>query len=156
MSRPISVPDARSVRRHDRGQSLVEFALILPILVLLLMGVFDFGRAIYAFNTVSNAAREGARTAIVDQSSVAGVPAAATEAANHATALGLDPSDLANVDVQYLMPDLTPGCLSLDIGCVAQVRVQYKFVPITPIIGNILGPITVSSTTQMPIERTNP
>lgn len=147
---------SRITASQNRGQSLVEFALILPVLVLLLMGVFDFGRAIYAFNAVSNAAREGARTAIVDQSSASGVPVAATEAANQATALGLDPSDTAEVEVQYLMPDLGSSCPSRGIGCVAQVRVQYQFVAITPVIGNIIGPITVSSTTQIPIERTNP
>jgi len=141
---------------QNRGQSLVEFALILPVLLLLVMGVFDFGRAIFAFNTVSNAAREGARTAIVDQSSVSGVPLAATRAADQAIALGLDPSDTADIDVQYLMPDLGSSCPSRDIGCVAQVRVQYQFVAVTPIIGNILGPITVASTTLIPIERTNP
>ena len=52
---------------RERGQALVEFALVLPILILLLVGIFDFGRAVYAFNTVNNAAREGVRLAIVDQ-----------------------------------------------------------------------------------------
>ena len=46
---------------------MVEFALVLPVLILLLVGIFDFGRAVYAFNTVNNAAREGVRLAIVDQ-----------------------------------------------------------------------------------------
>ena len=54
-------------RDQADGQALVEFALILPILILLLVGIFDFGRAIYAFNTVNNAARESVRVAIVDQ-----------------------------------------------------------------------------------------
>lgn len=142
--------------RRQRGQSLVEFALIVPVLLLLFMSVFDFGRAIYAFNSVSNAAREGARVAIVDQTVVSGVPRAATEAANQATALGLDASDTDDVDVQYLTPDLGSACPSRDLGCVAQVRVQYQFQAITPIIGSIVGPITVGSTTQIPIERTNP
>ena len=53
------------LRRKSRGQTLVEFALILPIFVLLLVGIFDFGRAIYAYNTISNAAREAVRVAIV-------------------------------------------------------------------------------------------
>src|SRR6185312_16248181 len=51
-----------------RGQALVEFALVLPIFILLLVGIFDFGRAIYAYNTISNAAREAVRVGVVDQS----------------------------------------------------------------------------------------
>lgn len=53
-------------RRSERGQSLVETALVLPILLIILMGIFDFGRAIYAYNAVSNSAREAARLAIVN------------------------------------------------------------------------------------------
>ena len=43
-------------RRSERGQSLVETALVLPILLIILMGIFDFGQAI-AYNAVSNSAR---------------------------------------------------------------------------------------------------
>jgi hypothetical protein len=43
------------------GQSLVEFALVLPVLILILYGIFDLGRAFYVLVTISNASREGAR-----------------------------------------------------------------------------------------------
>ena len=55
----------RRRERRDRGQALVEFALALIPFLLLLMAVFDFGRAIYIYNGVSQAAREVARTASV-------------------------------------------------------------------------------------------
>jgi Flp pilus assembly protein TadG len=45
--------------REDRGVAVVEFALIAPILLLILVGILDLGRAINAYVTVSNAAREG-------------------------------------------------------------------------------------------------
>ncbi|MGI6379396.1 MAG: TadE/TadG family type IV pilus assembly protein [Anaerolineae bacterium] len=48
-------------RRKERGQELVEFALILPLLLLLLVGIFEFGYVVFAQNTLSNAVREGAR-----------------------------------------------------------------------------------------------
>lgn len=51
--------DAR--HRYGRAQSLVEFALILPLLVVLLLGLTDFGFLLYAHVQVANAAREGAR-----------------------------------------------------------------------------------------------
>jgi len=47
--------------RHNRGQSMVEFALILPLFVLIVIGVFDLGRAFFGSITITNAAREGAR-----------------------------------------------------------------------------------------------
>ena len=56
-------------RRPARGtgQALVEFALVLPIFLLIVFGVFELGRAVFAYNTVANAAREGARVAAVNQ-----------------------------------------------------------------------------------------
>jgi Flp pilus assembly protein TadG len=144
----------RRIRPSSRGQGLVEFALILPVLILIFMGVFDFGRAIYAYNSVSNAAREGARVGIVDQGTGAGgAYNAAIEAANQATALGLNPTDPNQVQVTF--PTSTQ-CPTLEVGCPIRVRVQYQFSAITPIIGRIIGPITVGSTTELPVERKQP
>jgi Flp pilus assembly protein TadG len=47
--------------QYQHGQGLVEFALILPLFVLIVIGVFDLGRAFFASITITNAAREGAR-----------------------------------------------------------------------------------------------
>jgi Flp pilus assembly protein TadG len=144
-------------KSRSGGQSLVEFALALPIIVLLLMALFDLGRAVFAYNTVANAARDGARVAIVDQSSTSGISQAAQAAADQATGLGLNPTNPLEILVQYRMPDLSGPCPASWgewVGCVAEVRVQYRFNAATPIIGNIIGPITVGSTTQLPIEYT--
>jgi Flp pilus assembly protein TadG len=51
--------------RTSRGQALVEFALIVPIFILLLIGVFDVGRLVFASNDASHAARDAARFASV-------------------------------------------------------------------------------------------
>jgi len=48
----------------QRSQALIEFALISPVLLLLLFGVVDIGRAIFYYDTLNHAAREGARTAV--------------------------------------------------------------------------------------------
>ena len=143
---------------RSAGQSLVELALVLPIVILLFLAIFDFGRAIFAYNTVSNAARDGARVAIVDQRSTAGVSNAAQAAADQATGLGLNAADSSQVRVQYLKPDLSGPCPSTWgewVGCVAEVRVQYGYTAITPIIGQIVGPITIGSTTSLLVEKTN-
>jgi Flp pilus assembly protein TadG len=52
-------------RRRRSGQALLEFSLVLPIFLVMLMGVVDVGRAIWAQNSLAAAAREGARFAIV-------------------------------------------------------------------------------------------
>ena len=54
--------------KNNRGQVLVETALILPLLLLLIFGMVDFGRAMYTKNTLTNAARSGARAAAVTTS----------------------------------------------------------------------------------------
>ena len=51
--------------RRDDGQSLVEFAIMLPLLLLIVTGLFDAARAVWQENTLAYAAREGTRYAIV-------------------------------------------------------------------------------------------
>lgn len=52
-------------RRHrcQRSQALAEFALIAPVLLLVVFGIVDLGRAVFYYNTLAHAAREGAREA---------------------------------------------------------------------------------------------
>src|SRR5438094_7905271 len=52
------------MKRASRGQSMVEFAMIAPFLVMILLMVIDCGRAAYDYATLAGAAREGARAAI--------------------------------------------------------------------------------------------
>jgi Flp pilus assembly protein TadG len=52
-------------RAKPRGQAMVEFALIFPIFILLMVGFFDFGRVIWVNDTLATASREAARFAIV-------------------------------------------------------------------------------------------
>ena len=54
-------------RERSKGQGLVEFALAFPIVILLIVAVFDVGRLVFVYNSLTNAAREGARLAIVNQ-----------------------------------------------------------------------------------------
>lgn len=140
-------------RRPHSGQTLVEFALILPIFVLVLVGLFDFGRAIYAYNTIANAAREAARVAIVDQTE----SVIEAEAIKQGVSLGLTP---AQVDVIYRNRDLSGGvpCNSAPIqnGCIAEITIAYPYVAATPVIGNLVGTLTLSSTARMPVERSYP
>ena len=59
----------RGWRDSDAGQSLVEFSLVLPIFLVLLFALVDFGRGFYTWLLITNAAREGARAAAVQNDS---------------------------------------------------------------------------------------
>ena len=55
----------RLLRRNEKGAAIVEFALVVPLLLLLLWGIVDIGRAFYTLNNLASAVREGARSAAV-------------------------------------------------------------------------------------------
>jgi hypothetical protein len=142
----------RSPREGRRGQSLVEFALVLPILLILLLGILDFGRAIFAYNSVSNGASSGARVAVVNQD--IDVITAAVEG----EAFGLDGVEVEfNPNVEGLpdCPQANVECCPA-IGCVIEVSVSTEYIPATPIFSQLVGSITVSSESQMPIEHVAP
>lgn len=136
-------------RREARGQTLVEFALILPIFILLLVGIVDFGRAIYAYNTISNASREAVRVAIVNQN----CGDITDEAIKQAVSLGISAAD---VEVEFATPDLssTIPCDNTEqsLGRVAVVTTQYSYTAATPLIGNLVGVIPMSAVTRQPVE----
>lgn len=147
----------KHTRRQSRGQTMVEFALLLPIFILVLVGIFDAGRAVYAYHTVNNAAREGGRQAIVDQT----LDHVQARAAQHAVALGVDPADVI-VDYRDTQTPETPdSCLDVDgndaVGtqyiydCIAVVRVPYLYTAATPIVGNLIGPTLITGEVRFPV-----
>lgn len=138
--------------KRDRGQTLVEFALILPIFILLLVGIFDMGRGVFAYNTINNAAREAVRVAIVNQTN----SVIEAEAIKQAVTLNLTGTD---VDVNFLQPDYSnaaPCNATPRTGCVVEVIVRYQYTAATPIIGNIVGVLDLEGSSRQPIERTFP
>jgi Flp pilus assembly protein TadG len=153
----MALPLRRRSRR-SRGQALVEFALVLPVFLLILFGIIDAGRLIYTYNTIANAARDGARVAIVNQtvngtntcdttSPTAGPIGCAIESGIN---LSVAPSD---VQVVYHDWTDTTACNPLLIGCLAEVTVTGHYQALTPIIGQVIGPVTLTSTTKIPVER---
>lgn len=59
----------RGATRSEDGQALVEFAIVVPLLLFLLLGIVDFARAWNVYEVLTDAGREGARTAVVDEPS---------------------------------------------------------------------------------------
>lgn len=55
----------RDGRRDERGQAMVEFAIVVPLLLIMIIAIFEFGRAWEVYHAVTDAARLGARSAVV-------------------------------------------------------------------------------------------
>ncbi|NHV28155.1 TadE/TadG family type IV pilus assembly protein [Burkholderia sp. D-99] len=108
------VPQSR--RRAQRGSALVEFGLIASILVMLLIGIFEFGRVLFYWNTASEAVRLGARTAVVCDVNAAGV-------AKRVTAL-LPLLSSANVSVSYTPANCTVSTCTFVTVSVTNVTVK--------------------------------
>ena len=142
-------------RRHaasdsrDRGSVAVEFALLLPVLLLILFGIIDFGRAISYQITLTQAAREGARVA-----SLGGSTSAVTTRTESAAAPTLTLTS-ANITVT---PATSPAC-GPGAGGDAVVKVTYTYQFITPVgafmamFGTGLGStLSLTATGTMPCE----
>jgi Flp pilus assembly protein TadG len=136
-------------RRGERGQAFVEFALILPVFVVLVFAVIDFGNVFSKYVSVTNAAREGARYGITASSDTSGIQ---TRVQNTS---GFSGSELSNMTVSS---SCSPSCNS---GNDVVVTVTYHYTLITPLAGllNLLpghstlnSTITVTSTATMRIE----
>ena len=150
---------ASQLPARGRGQALVEFALVLPILLLLIFGIIDAGRLIYTYNTVSNSARNAARVAIVNQST-AGTDTCDTLSATawstgcaiqSGVGLGITPADVA---VSYRDPADAVACSQPTDDRLPRRRQGHRSFPaLTPVIGQLIGPIALSSTSKVPVER---
>jgi Flp pilus assembly protein TadG len=141
MRRRQAASDAR-----DRGSVAVEFALVLPILLLIIFGVIDFGRAINDQITLTQAAREGARLASL------GYSTSAVQTRAQSAATGLSP---VTVTVSTACPS------GAGAGVDAVVQASYSFSFLTPVgaFAAMFGSasfgsssLTLTATGEMPCE----
>lgn len=145
-------PIANDRQHRPRGQSLVEFALVLPLLILLLLTVVDFGRAYMGWVQLNNAARVAANYAALHPDAW-GVPGNAVEQANYATLITNDSAG-ANCASPITPPAPTfPG--GTTIGAPARVDLSCSFrllVTSLPGFGQILpNPMTLPATASFPV-----
>ncbi len=118
-----------------RGQGLLEFALILPLLMLFVFGLFDLGYSVFLNNTISNAAREGARVGIIKSS---------TDAMIRQRVRDFTPGITPQITIE------PPG--SRSYFSPITVTVTYTYTPMTPIIGHLTSSMRLSSTSVMIVE----
>lgn len=122
--------------QNNRGQSVVEFALVLPIILLLLGGMIDFGRVFHEYLVVTAAAREGARSAAVGSD----------------TAMVISTAKQAAGNKGQLTVNVTPN--SRIRGESVTVAVANKVTIITPLISAFFpqNPYPVTGTAIMRVE----
>jgi Flp pilus assembly protein TadG len=120
--------------KSERGQSLVEFALIVPVLIFLLLGIIDFGRVFHAYLTIDHAGREAARTASIGKD----VATITSKAVSQGSSIGLTTGQVS----------VTTGSSGTD----ATITITYPITFLTPIIGSVVGPLTLKDTTIMRVE----
>jgi Flp pilus assembly protein TadG len=131
----------RRLSAAKRGNTILEGALCLTIFLMILFGIIDFGRMVFAYNFVSYAAREATRYAVVRGTTNATNAAALTTFVQN-EAVGLNTTALTVTPTWT--PDHTPGST-------VQVVVSYTFRPIAPYVP--VGPFTLSSTSKMLISQ---
>ena len=128
-------------RRRERGAALAEFAIAVPVFVMLFIGVIDFARAMWTHNTLEHAAREVVRYASV-HSTDSGDPIGISEttAYAHNRTVGLSPERLT-VQANY-EPSNT-------MGGIVQINLIYDFTPVVPVMPDSVK--TLVGTSQMRI-----
>lgn len=143
------------MRRHagrswgrSRGQSLVEFALVIPIFLLILFGMIDIGRLVYINNSLSEGAREAARWGSVQLRSRddAGRKSVETYATGSMAAV---PDPTAKVTCQDGV-DLSDETVC-GSGDILVVEVSSPVTMFTPIIAQIVGSRTYTATSRVAV-----
>ena len=106
--------------RRERGAALLETALVLPMVLLVAVGIFEFGRAYQTWQVLTNAAREGARVAVLPGSTAGTVSA---RAKSYMVDGQLDKANSATVAVTPVTLDLGGGFSA----AASSVTVDYPF-----------------------------
>jgi TadE-like protein len=154
----------RANRAKPRGQALVEMALVLPLLLMLVLGIIDFGAVFNSYHELRSASRDGARVAVVDNGCFPGsvdntplrCPAGNTvqQLANlkadiRARATGL--ADRNTIAIEVCYPAILPHPL-VGVDNV-EVRLTYPASSLTGFFGFLLNGITLESKAVMRLEQ---
>ncbi len=105
-------------RTHTHAQSMVEFALLLPVFVLVTFAIFEFGHAFYIYNAIANAAREGTRYGVIAPTDTNGIK---DRAVNNAVGVNITRSDVTATTI-------TSGSCVLDTPITVTVRYTFSAV----------------------------
>ncbi|ERI91501.1 TadE-like protein [Clostridiales bacterium oral taxon 876 str. F0540] len=125
--------------RNNKGQALVEFAIILPILLLLIMGIVQFGMMINSYLSIQYASREGARAGIVGSTD--------------AEIKNLIIANSQSLDASKITVTITPDFANRKSGDALTVKLSYSYNLTVPIISSMFkNSVLLNAQTSMRIE----
>ncbi|MBI5824627.1 MAG: pilus assembly protein [Chloroflexi bacterium] len=134
----------------ERGQSLVELAISLPVILLLLLGTVDFGMAIFSYAILRDAAQEGAFYGSFNPDNEAEIENRARNISPQGEDLIFSsPVELTNKElVQVEVDSVGASCQGTTGGAAnsLRVRVRYQYPILMPFIGAIIGSETIQLT----------
>jgi len=140
----------QDLRSGERGQALLETAMVLPLVLLVSAGIFEFGRAYQTWQVLTNAAREGARVAILPSSTASDVQSRVQTAMQTGQ---LQDAATATVDINQ-GATVSIGATNASASIVT-INYPFSFIVLNPVVnlvvkGSMVGtPITMVATAQM-------
>ena len=145
---------AQALRRfNNRGQALVEFALLLPLVMLVLIGIVEFGRAWQAKQTLTDVAREAARMSVI------GDPTVTQGKVDSLVRVMISRAGFDSAAVTVAWPDgcKMPGCappLTTNAVTAVTLTMPHRFVALHRLVSLVTsgGVLTLRSTARMRIE----
>jgi hypothetical protein len=114
----------------SRGQTLVEFSLVVIMVVLVMAGIIDFARLFFSYATIANAVRDGARYGVIHPLNVDSADQADPHNITYRTLSAI--GDLGGLETPFIEITFPDGCDY--VGCRVSVRVTATFMPATPVV----------------------
>jgi Flp pilus assembly protein TadG len=143
---------SRGARRASQsGQAVIELALTLPLLLVIVMGILDFGLMFQSYEVVTNAAREGARVGVLPNYTTADAEARAQQ---YLASGGLSSSSATVTAVVAPSPPFGSPAVTVNQ---VQVSVMYPYTypfvgPMLNLFGGSLGSVQLTATSTMRVE----
>jgi len=137
-------------RASQSGQAVIELALTLPLLLVIVMGIFDFGLMFQRYEVVTNAAREGARVGVLPNYTTTYAEARAQQ---YLTAGGLSSASATIVAVPGQATFGSPAKTVSQVTVTVSYPYTYPFIgPILNLVGGTLGTVTLQGVSTMRVE----
>ncbi len=139
----------KKTKAREKGQSLVELAVSLPVILLIMLASFDFGMALFSYSIVRDAAQEGALYASINPGNEVEIENRARYILPHGEeeevfSSPVDLTDRENVTVEIIVKGKACEGVTKGIANYVQVRVTYLYPILMPFTGSIIGSDTVS------------
>jgi hypothetical protein len=145
--------------KSEKGQSLVEFALLLPVLLLLIFGILDFGRILHAYISIDHAGREAARAVSVDGLNANGMTLYGETINNYTELAQVVASNVSSINLEYgdIDVDIPGGSISSGSNVTIHINYPIEFLTLNLLPDTIINQVfpddfELENTTVMRVE----